>query len=111
MKKIQSVLAISLLAAAFSLVSCASNTAGQQSIQLAQAKAQFASQNYAQAFQQLLPLAKAGNADAQYGVGYMYYYGKGVVENKQQAIYWLQKASAQGQQSATKALAAINQAG
>ena len=92
------------------LVACATTGANspQMTGQFQQGKSAFATGNYTQAFNNLLPVAKAGNPDAQYAVGYMYYYGKGVVENKQMASYWMGKAAAQGQPAANKALTAIN---
>ena len=58
----------------------------------------FQTQDYRQAFIRLMPAAKAGNADAQYAVGYMYYYGQGVTEDRKQAWSWIQRA-AQGKQA------------
>ena len=71
---------------------------------LDQAKNDFEQQNYKNAFSQLLPLAKKGHAEAQYSVGYMYYYGLGVVENTQQAKYWIRQSAQQGNKNAVKAL-------
>lgn len=69
-----------------------------------QSEQAFQNQNYPSAFQPLLRLAKKGNPDAQYAVGYMYYYGKGTVENHQLAQMWINKAAQQGQPLAIKAL-------
>jgi TPR repeat protein len=80
-------------------VGCANNT-----VVLEQGKACFQQQQYDKAFAKLLPLAKQGNADAQYAVGYMYYYGKGVIENPKQAQYWINLAAQQGQPLAIKTL-------
>lgn len=71
---------------------------------LEEGKQQFKEGHYSKAYNELLPLAARGNADAQYAVGYMYYYGKGVDENKQLAKHWLTKAANQGQPNAVKAL-------
>jgi uncharacterized protein len=51
---------------------------------------------HAQASEQLLPLATAGNSLAQYRLGMMYYNGQGVPEDEKQALYWWKKAAAQG---------------
>lgn len=64
----------------------------------------FKQQNYRDAFIRLLPVAKQGNPDAQYAVGYMYYYGEGVVADKPKAIKWISLAAIQGQPDAKKAL-------
>ena len=64
----------------------------------------FQRQDYRQAFIRLMPAAKAGNAEAQYAVGYMYYYGQGVVENRKQAWYWILLAAKAGQIDAIQAM-------
>lgn len=51
---------------------------------------------YAQALQQLTPLANANNAYAQLRLGMLYYYGQGTKEDEQMAIHWWTKAAAQG---------------
>ena len=60
----------------------------------------FQIQNYRQAFILLKPEAKKGQADAQYAVGYMYYYGQGVVEDRKKAWYWINCAAKAGQPDA-----------
>lgn len=57
----------------------------------------FQVQDYRQAFIHLMPAAKAGNPDAQYAIGYMYYYGQGVLENRTKAWYWIKCAAEAGQ--------------
>jgi len=64
----------------------------------------FQVQDYRQAFVRLLPEAKAGQVDAQYAVGYMYYYGQGVIENRKKARYWIERAAANGQADALHAI-------
>ncbi len=55
------------------------------------------------------PLAKVGFADAQYKMGLFWYYGSGESEPTQteieNAVYWWEKASAKGNEDATKELA------
>ncbi|MGQ3891324.1 tetratricopeptide repeat protein [Legionella sp. CNM-4043-24] len=60
----------------------------------------FRAQNYRTAFILLKPEAERGQPDAQYAVGYMYYYGQGVVENRRQAWIWINKAAMAGQPEA-----------
>ncbi len=43
----------------------------------------FQVQDYRQAFIRLKPAAEHGQPDAQYAIGYMYYYGQGVVEDRE----------------------------
>ena len=69
----------------------------------------FKVQDYRQAFIRLLPEAKAGQADAQYAVGYMYYYGQGVIENRKKARYWIERSAAAGNESAIAALDSLRQ--
>ncbi len=64
----------------------------------------FQIQNYRQAFIRLKPEADKGQPDAQYAIGYMYYYGQGVVEDRKQAWYWINCAARAGQADAIEAL-------
>ena len=52
--------------------------------------------------------AENGNADAQYALGYMYYYGIGTVKDQQTAALWIERAAAAGQPLARKAWTLIN---
>ena len=67
----------------------------------------FRTQNYRDAFIRLLPEAKKGQPDAEYAVGYMFYYGQGVVENRKKAWYWITKAARAGQPDAVEAAAIL----
>lgn len=69
-----------------------------------QASVDFQCEKYTGAFQQLFPLAQQGNAQAQYSIGYMYYYGLGVEEDPSQARYWIYRAARNGNLHAVKAL-------
>lgn len=64
----------------------------------------FQVQDYRQAFIRLKPEAEKGNPDAQYAVGYMYYYGQGVVEDRKKAACWIRRAADSGQPDAVAAL-------
>lgn len=64
----------------------------------------FQVQNYRQAFIRLLPEAEHGQPDAQYAVGYMYYYGQGVIEDRKKAWYWIGCAAQQAQPDAVEAM-------
>lgn len=63
----------------------------------------FRVEEYRTAFIRLKPLAIKGQADAQYAVGYMYYYGKGVVEDRKKAWFWITAAAHAGQPDAVVA--------
>ncbi len=73
-----------------------------------QAKALFLNQQYTQAANALLMLAKEGHTDAQYTIGYMYHYGYGVPRNAKESIRWITTAAAHGHPQAEEALARIN---
>lgn len=64
----------------------------------------FRNQDYRQAFIRLKPEAIKGNPDAEYAIGYMYYYGRGVVEDKRKAKIWISKAARVGHPEAVQAL-------
>ena len=66
--------------------------------------ASFRSQKYRAAFIRLRPEARKGQPDAQYAIGYMFYYGQGVVEDRKQAWYWITAAANQGQPDARVAV-------
>lgn len=76
----------------------------KSTLNLHQGISNFKAQNYRAAFVRLMPEAKKGNADAQYAVGYMYYYGQGVVEDRDKAWDWISKAAKQDQPDAISAL-------
>jgi len=59
-------------------------------------------------FDQLQQAAQAGDPDAQYALGYMYYYGKNVSQDSAQALNWIKRAAVQGQSEAIKALALLD---
>lgn len=60
----------------------------------------FKMQDYRRAFIRLKPEAAKGQCDAQYAIGYMYYYGQGVVEDRKKAWYWINMAAQAGQPDA-----------
>ncbi len=86
------------------LMSCASSRLSQE---LQAGKQSFESGSYKEAFHQLLPLAVNGKKEAQYAVGYMYYYGYGVAEDSESGIFWMTKAADQCYEPAVKALQII----
>lgn len=63
----------------------------------------FKAQDYRRAFIRLKPEAEKGQPDAQYAVGYMYYYGQGVVEDRKKAWFWINMAAQLGQPDAITA--------
>lgn len=63
----------------------------------------FKAQDYRRAFIRLKPEAEKGQPDAQYAIGYMYYYGQGVVEDRKKAWFWINMAAQLGQPDAIAA--------
>ena len=52
--------------------------------------------DYATALRELTPLAKQGDADAQYNLGLMYRNGQGVPQDYKTAVKWYRLAAEQG---------------
>lgn len=75
---------------------------------LKRSQANFREGNYTEAFEKLQPLAEKDNPDAQYAIGYMYYYGKGTEKDIVQAQKWIRNAANQGQPQAIKAMSLLN---
>lgn len=92
---------LSLILTCLMLGACAGPRIAQD---LQGGKASFESGDYKEAFHQLLPLAVQGNAEAQYAVGYMYYYGYGVSEDTESGVFWMKKSAEQNYPPAIKAL-------
>ncbi|MEO8346980.1 MAG: tetratricopeptide repeat protein [Betaproteobacteria bacterium] len=68
-------------------------------------------QDYATALKEFRPLAARGDAEAQYRLGRMYEYGRGVAPDMPQAMIWLRKSAAQENASAQGELGAIYASG
>lgn len=73
---------------------------------LKRGQVEYTRQDYHQAFADTLAAAKYSNPQAQYAVGYMYYYGIGTEQNDYLAAYWFDQAARLGD---PKAIAALNQ--
>lgn len=92
------------------LVSCSSMHSMRSTQELQRGKSNFEAGYYRDAFHQLLPLASEGNREAQYAVGYMYFYGYGVAQDTETGTFWIQKSAAQHYQPAAEALVAMRKA-
>lgn len=79
----------------------------KQMSELEQGKRYFVTGYYKHALYLLLPLACAGNCEAEYAIGYMYYYGYGVVQDTTVGAIWIRLAANQGYAPALHALAMI----
>lgn len=75
-----------------------------RSLNLREGIQSFRAQDYRRSFIRLVPEAEKGQPDAQYAVGYMYYYGQGVTENREKAWYWINRAAQAGQPDAMTAV-------
>ncbi|MEJ2566555.1 MAG: hypothetical protein P8164_12540 [Gammaproteobacteria bacterium] len=69
-----------------------------------QAKIAYLLNDYKRTFLIALPQAEAGEAWAQYTVGYLYYYGLGVALDKQAGKHWIESAAAKGYEPARQAM-------
>ena len=63
--------------------------------------------DYATALQEWTPLAEAGDADAQFSLGFMHYLGKGVPKDYANAGKWYRLAAVQGSANAQAHLAGM----
>ncbi|MDC8756061.1 tetratricopeptide repeat protein [Janthinobacterium fluminis] len=65
------------------------------------------SKNYQQAYKEVVPLAQAGNADAEHLLGLMYYMGRGVPQDYKLALGWHRKAAQRGKADAQYVVGAM----
>lgn len=79
-----------------------------QASELQQGKRLFVQGYYKRAMCRLLPLACDGNCEAQYAVGYMYYYGYGVAQDTDVGYFWVNRSAAQHYQPAIEALSLMS---
>ncbi len=59
-------------------------------------EAAFERADYERALQEFRPLAEQGDVRAQFSVGFMYYYGHGVPQDRAEAVKWYRRAAEQG---------------
>ncbi|HTM63461.1 MAG TPA: hypothetical protein VL360_03045 [Gammaproteobacteria bacterium] len=111
---------IIIILTAILLTSCASSKKNPEAIpaqpavmspamksELAYGKQLFKDGYYKRAMQQLLPLAAEGSMEAQYAVGYMYYYGFGVPQDTDSGYFWIKRSADQRYEPAINALVMI----
>lgn len=65
-------------------------------------------QKYQCSFTRIEQAARAGDPDAQYALGYLYYYGIGATQDQQTGLVWIKRAAAQGQPVAKNALKVLS---
>jgi len=71
------------------------------------AKDLYTAEQYKQAYQISAKLAKKNNVEAQYLLGYLYYYGQGVALDVKQGIKWISVSADSGYRPAIEALVLI----
>lgn len=72
--------------------------------ELTYGKRLFEQGEYKSAMKQLLPIAARGNPEAQYAVGYMYYYGYGINRDTESGRFWIESSAKQQYAPALKAM-------
>lgn len=77
---------------------------GSAHADLQEGRTAYAAQDWRTAYREFLPLAKAGDPEAQYIIGMLYTQGHGVWRNNTQAAQWLQLSASQGRAEAQEAL-------
>lgn len=87
------------------LFGCAHTYKTTSTSELARGKYYFKEGYYKRAMRILLPYACDGCPEAEYAVGYMYYYGYGVAQDTDVGHFWIQRAANCGNKAAQKALA------
>ncbi|HEX5515480.1 MAG TPA: sel1 repeat family protein [Gammaproteobacteria bacterium] len=95
------------------LTACTSTPkpAPREALTMDEARSAYLAQDYARALPLLRHEAELGNPHAQYTLGYMYYYGQGVVEDVEEALKWIRLAAAKGDARALEALTTLAAAG
>jgi TPR repeat protein len=88
----------------FFLAACAAHQSPATQSYLQEGKRDFEGGYYRSAMRVLLPLACDGNAEAEYAVGYMYYYGYGVAQDTDVGTLWIERSAQKHYLPAVKAL-------
>jgi len=74
---------------------------------ISEARKNYLAHDYSRAFNETLKLATHGNAEAQYALGYMYYYGLGVARDQDIARVWIYRSANQQYRPAILAMKKI----
>ncbi|MGE0081921.1 MAG: SPOR domain-containing protein [Thiohalomonadaceae bacterium] len=86
------------------LAGCASSGPVQGDAAVQRAQSAYARKEYRKAAELLSVPAMQGNAEAQYALGYLYYYGRGVRKDQRRARAWFEDAARLGHPGAQRAL-------
>ncbi len=87
------------------LLGCASQPKQEDPMEMAQTA--FQAGDYERSATLLMPLAQHGDAEAQYTIGYQFFYGLGVKRDRTQGYFWMQKSAVQGYAPAREALSRL----
>lgn len=79
--------------------------------QLKSAKDSYSKKNYAEALHLFRELADQGNAEAQYYLGEIYFFGNGVEKDSAEAIKWYERSANQGDANAQNQLGYLYRSG
>jgi TPR repeat protein len=90
------------------LLSCLLQGCHKKPSQMHTAEHSYYAGNYSKSVRYLDYDARRGNPEAQYALGYMLYYGKGVDENRAEARKWFVVAALHGNVDAQRALKMIS---
>lgn len=96
-----------VLLLAAGLAGCASTPGAGEPSDFEQARSAYLAEDYQRALPLMQREAELGNPHAQYTLGYMYYYGRGVQQNLDLALKWIRQAAAQGDARALEALSSL----
>lgn len=101
---------IAIFASIFSLYACSKspNSASQTKMAAACSSDPYLVK-YNCSVDRVQQLATQGDPDAQYALGYMYYYGVSTIRDEDNARLWISRAAAQGQPLAKKAIAMLSE--
>jgi TPR repeat protein len=88
-----------------SILGCATTQSPRIMSELAYGKRLFKDGFYRRSMNILLPLACEGVADAQYAIGYLYYYGYAVCQDTDVGYFWIKRAANAHYLPAVRALA------
>lgn len=91
-----------IIAIIIALCAAANASAG-----FAEGASAYNAKHYSRALKEIVPLAKAGHADAQHLLGLMYYMGRGVALDYKTALAWHRKAAEQGKADAQYVVGAM----
>lgn len=100
---------VACLATLLSGVVLVSACGGGGSVRASGGAANMSSGRYAMSLPEIRKAANSGDADAQYALGFMYYYGKQVDRDMTLAKKWIRKAAAQGQKRAITAMTLLGE--